>query len=138
MLAPSMIRAQALASGTAVAFGDERHRPTGARVGLQHVEHVVLERVLHVEQAHHPDAVGDGLGGLRTASISPLRPRVTGGSAQAESPEWMPASSMCSMTPPMYTSVPSHRASTSISMASSRNRSTSTGCSGESWVARVM
>jgi len=23
-----------------------------------------------------------------------------GGSAQAESPEWMPASSMCSMTPP--------------------------------------
>jgi hypothetical protein len=29
------------------------------------------------------------------------RPNVTGGSAQAESPEWMPASSMCSITPPM-------------------------------------
>ena len=27
-------------------------------------------------------------------------PSVIGGSAQAESPEWMPASSMCSMTPP--------------------------------------
>ena len=27
-------------------------------------------------------------------------PRVIGGSAQAESPEWMPASSMCSITPP--------------------------------------
>ena len=73
----------------------------------------------------------------RTDSMS-LRPNVTGGSAHAESPEWMPASSMCSMIPPMYTSVPSHSASTSISMASSRNRSTSTGCSGDSSVARVM
>jgi hypothetical protein len=27
------------------------------------------------------------------------RPSVIGGSAQAESPEWMPASSMCSMIP---------------------------------------
>ena len=27
-------------------------------------------------------------------------PKVAGGSEQAESPEWMPASSMCSMTPP--------------------------------------
>ena len=33
---------------------------------------------------------------LRTFSMS-LRPNVTGGSAHAESPEWMPASSMCSM-----------------------------------------
>jgi hypothetical protein len=29
-----------------------------------------------------------------------LAPSVIGGSAQAESPEWMPASSMCSITPP--------------------------------------
>ncbi len=28
------------------------------------------------------------------------RPRVIGGSTHAESPEWMPASSMCSMIPP--------------------------------------
>ena len=35
------------------------------------------------------------------------RPRVIGGRAHAESPEWMPASSMCSMTPPRYSSVPS-------------------------------
>ncbi|SLH38311.1 Uncharacterised protein [Mycobacteroides abscessus subsp. abscessus] len=35
----------------------------------------------------------------RTASMS-LRPKVIGGSAHAESPEWMPASSMCSITPP--------------------------------------
>ena len=64
-------------------------------------------------------------------------PRVIGGSAQAESPEWMPASSMCSITPPRYSSCPSYRASTSISMASSRNRSISTGCSGLAWVARL-
>ncbi|SKT99390.1 Uncharacterised protein [Mycobacteroides abscessus subsp. abscessus] len=34
--------------------------------------------------------------------------------------------------------MPSHSASTSISIASSRNRSTNTGCSGDSWVARAM
>jgi hypothetical protein len=54
-------------------------------------------------------------------------PSVIGGRAQAESPEWIPASSMCSMTPPRKRSVPSKSASTSISTASSRNRSTSTG-----------
>ena len=42
----------------------------------------------------------------RTRS-STLLPRVMGGSTQAESPEWMPASSMCSMMPPRYISVPS-------------------------------
>ena len=47
-----------------------------------------------------------------------------GGSAQAESPECTPASSTCSMTPPMITSpVTSRMASTSTSVASSRNRS---------------
>ncbi len=35
----------------------------------------------------------------RIRPISSL-PRVIGGSAQDESPEWMPASSMCSITPP--------------------------------------
>ena len=65
----------------------------------------------------------------RTRSIS-ARPSVTGGRVHAESPEWMPASSMCSMTPPMYSSVPSYSASTSISMASSRKRSTSSGVPG--------
>ena len=45
----------------------------------------------------------------------------TAGRTHDESPEWMPASSMCSITPPMTTSVPSQSASTSISTASSRN-----------------
>jgi hypothetical protein len=55
-------------------------------------------------------------------------PRVIGGSTQAESPEWIPASSMCSITPQTSTfPVVSQSASTSTSTASSRNRSTSTG-----------
>ena len=56
---------------------------------------------------------------------------VGGGIAHAESPECTPASSMCSMTPPMSTSpVWSRNASTSTSVASSRNRSTSAGTFG--------
>ena len=50
-----------------------------------------------------------------------------GGSEQAESPECTPACSMCSITPPMTTRSPSHRQSTSTSMASFRKRSSSTG-----------
>src|SRR5882762_6200354 len=47
--------------------------------------------------------------------------KLTGGNTQEESPECTPASSMCSIIPPMTTSVPSASASTSISVASSRN-----------------
>ena len=75
---------------------------------------------------------------LRTSLMCAV-PSVIGGRTQDESPEWIPASSMCYMTPPMYTSpVASHSASTSISTASSMNRSTSTGCSGLIAVARAM
>ena len=52
-----------------------------------------------------------------------------GGRQQAESPEWMPASSMCSITPPTMTSVPSATTSTSTSMASGRNWSIRIGAS---------
>ena len=58
--------------------------------------------------------------------------RVGGGIAHAESPECTPASSTCSITPPMYTSPAwSRTASTSTSMASDRKRSISTGRSAE-------
>ena len=36
-------------------LGRERHGPGRPRVGLQHVQRLVLERVLHVEQSAHPD-----------------------------------------------------------------------------------
>ncbi len=49
---PSMTRHAILASGTPVALRDERHGPRGARVGLDHVDVVLVERVLHV---HQPD-----------------------------------------------------------------------------------
>ena len=71
---------------------------------------------------------------MRTRSSSPS-PRVAGGSVHALSPEWMPASSTCSMMPPRYMSSPSKSASTSISIASSRKRSMRIGWSGEASVA---
>ena len=58
--------------------------------------------------------------------------------AQAESPEWMPASSMCSITPPTIVRAPSQTASTSTSVASSRNLSIRTGCSGLASTASAM
>ena len=63
---------------------------------------------------------------------------MNGGTTQELSPEWMPASSMCSMMPPITTApVASAIASTSNSKASSRNLSTSTGCSGDASTALV-
>ena len=63
--------------------------------------------------------------------------RLYAGSTQAESPLWMPASSMCCITPPMMVRVPSLRQSTSTSVASSRNLSISTGLPGETSTART-
>ena len=75
--------------------------------------------------------------GRRPASAcsrgSPRRPaslRLKVGSVQHESPEWTPASSMCSMMPPMMQRVPSETASTSTSIASSRNLSMRIGLLG--------
>ena len=50
-----------------------------------------------------------------------------GGSAQAESPECTPASSICSIIPPIMVVCPSQMASTSNSKASSTNLSIKTG-----------
>ena len=67
------------------------------------------------------------------SSDSPL-----GGSEHPESPECTPACSMCSMMPPMSTFSPSLTASTSTSIARSRNRSSSTGLSFDTFTASVM
>ena len=53
--------------------------------------------------------------------------RLKGGITQAESPEWMPASSMCSMMAPRTAVSPSQMQSTSTSVAFSKKWSTSTG-----------
>ena len=66
-------------------------------------------------------SVGEATNGIE------LWDKLTGGSTHEESPECTPASSTCPMTPPITTSVPSANASTSISVAFSRNWSISTG-----------
>ncbi|CKS79678.1 Uncharacterised protein [Mycobacterium tuberculosis] len=45
-------------------LGYKRNGTARSRVGFQDVEHVILERVLHVEQPHHADAVRNGFSGL--------------------------------------------------------------------------
>ncbi len=57
---------------------------------------------------------------------------------QALSPEWIPASSICSMIAPMRTSRPSQTASTSISTAFWRKSSMRIGCSGDTLTASLM
>ena len=52
----------------------------------------------------HLEGLGQGPGVAPRAGRAPRRGRVWGGRAQAESPEWTPASSTCSMTPAMSTS----------------------------------
>ncbi len=63
---------------------------------------------------------------------------LTGGITQAESPECMPASSMCSITAGMNTSLPSQIASASASMAFTRNLSIRIGRSGVTSTAAAM
>ena len=124
-----MTRAAALASGTPVALetnGTVRDARGLASRTYRTSRH---ERELDVEQAAHADAARRSPRWSAGSARARSAPSVTGGSTQAESPEWMPASSMCSMTPPRNISSPSNSASTSISIASSRNRSMSTGCS---------
>ena len=94
-----MIRAAALASGTAVAL-DENGTVRDAR-GLASSTYSVSSLsaycTLSSPRTPTPSAIASVC--ARTVAMS-LRPRVIGGSTQAESPEWMPASSMCSITPP--------------------------------------
>ena len=63
MLAPSMIRAQALANGTAVAFETKGTVRLARGLASRNIEHVILQGVLHIEQSDHPDPVRDSLGG---------------------------------------------------------------------------
>ena len=98
-VAPSMIRAAALASGTAVAL-DTNGTVRDAR-GLASSTYSTPPASAYctLSRPRTPTPAAIASVAARIWPMS-LRPRVIGGSAQAESPEWMPASSMCSMTPP--------------------------------------
>ncbi len=99
MVAPSEIRAAALASGTAVAFevkGTVREA-RGLASRTYRMSPASANWMLIRPRTPTPFAMPSVEARRRLMSKPP---RVIGGRAQAESPEWMPASSMCSMTPP--------------------------------------
>ena len=93
-----MTRAAALASGTAVAL-DTNGTVRDAR-GLASSTYstpaVSAYWTLSSPRTPTPRAITSVDSRMRSMS---RWPRVIGGRAQAESPEWMPASSMCSITP---------------------------------------
>ena len=96
-------------------FGDEGHRALGARIRLEDVDLLVLDRVLDVDESHDAERLGD-LAGVRVQwSRAPLR-SASGAAARTPSRhECTPASSTCSITP-----------ATKISPSTSRTASTST------------
>ena len=106
MVAPSMIRAAALASGTAVAL--ETNGTVREARGLASSTYSTPPAIAYCtfSRPRTPTPLAIASVAARICAMSP-RPMVIGGSAQAESPEWMPASSMCSITPPRYSSDPS-------------------------------
>jgi hypothetical protein len=116
--------------GDAAHLGDDGHRARRPRVGLQHVDRVLGWRT-GCSSAPPRSAPRRSRVYSRMVSMC-LGAMLMGGMTQAESPEWMPASSICSMTAGTKASVPSAMASASASMALSRNLSIRIGRSGES------
>ena len=128
-VAPVITRAAALASGTPVALAAKGtvREARGLASSTYAVPSCTANCTLSGPFTSKASAIRRVWASI-AATASPLR--VAGGMEQAESPEWTPACSTCSITAPMRTSpAPSRTASTSTSTASSRNRSTSTGCS---------
>ena len=105
-------------------LGDERRGAAGAGVDLEHEDSwVVRQRLLDSELNIHQSTNVQGkrhLAGLTFEFFDRLATEENGGIEQALSPEWTPASSMCSSTPATKTSLPSHRASMSTSVARER------------------
>ena len=103
-VAPTITRRADLGQRHAGGLGHERHRAAGPGVGLDHEHLALLHRVLHVDQAPDVERVGDAPRVRLDRRRSPRRTASAAGSTQAESPECTPASSTCSITPPMSTS----------------------------------
>jgi len=89
-----------LGAGDAGHLGDERHRARGARIDLEHVNVAILDGVCTFISPPTLSAMASARV-CRSSSAIVSAERLCGGSEQAESPEWMPASSMCSMMPAM-------------------------------------
>ena len=98
-VAPSMMRAAALASGVAVALETKGtvREARGLASKTNRVSPAWANWMLIKPRTPTPRAIASVEQRIRSTTSAPS---VIGGKAQAESPEWMPASSMCSMTPP--------------------------------------
>ena len=94
-----MTRAAALASGVAVALDTNGtvREARGLASSTNSVSPASANWMLIRPRTPTPSAIARVECRIRSTTSAP---RVIGGSAQAESPEWMPASSMCSITPP--------------------------------------
>ena len=99
MLAPSMIRAAALASGTAVALETNGTVREARGFASSTYSMSSLRAYWTLSNPHTPTPCAIASVYARTLAMS-AEASVIGGSAHAESPEWIPASSMCSMIPP--------------------------------------
>ncbi len=106
MVAPTITRAAAFASGTAVAFDTKGtvRDALGLASRTYRTSDCIAYWTLSRPRTPTPSAISRVDSRIRSKSA---RPSVIGGRAHAESPEWTPASSMCSITPPRYRSVPS-------------------------------
>ena len=100
-VAPTMTRAATFASGTPVALLTNGTVRLARGFASMHEHLAVLHRVLHVEQPDDVERVGQRVRCAPRSSRATSAESVGGGIAHAESPECTPASSMCSMTPPM-------------------------------------
>ena len=119
---PSSTRQASLATGSPIAF--ETNGTVREARGLASITYSVSPRIANWTLSRPTTSSACAIPSVWARiweSIS--SPSACGGSTHAESPEWMPASSTCCMIPAIQTSVPSHRASTSTSIESSRKRS---------------
>ncbi len=103
---PVMSNAAAFASGTAVAFDTNGTVRDALGLASSTYRTSSLRAYWTLSRPRTPMPLAMASVERRTVSRS-VWPSVMGGSAHAESPECTPASSMCSMTPPRYSSSPS-------------------------------
>jgi len=102
------------------------------------VRRLLIEEGLDIKKEIYLGLLVDRTAGAPVFMASAAGGMSTAGSTQEESPEWIPASSMCCMMPAITTSSPSASASTSTSVASSRKWSIRMGRSCEYSTASFM
>ncbi len=131
-VAPSITRVATLASGTPVALAT--NGIVRLARGLASITNTVVPATAYCTLISPRTSRRSAIAAVYASMTSTTHDgSVGGGIAHAESPECTPASSTCSITPPMSTSpVWSRTASTSTSTAFSRKRSISTGRSADS------